>query len=101
MVAILLFLFYPFRSSSSAAGVWEVDSSRCAYDCRMRSLRQKLLNRVQFETALRSGLGVRHLQSSKRVKDNLGDDQPRILLIVGRDDVPRRMRRAGRMEATS
>ena len=44
-------------------------------------------------------LGYAILSPSKRIKDNLGDDQPCILLIVGGDDVPRRMVSACRMEA--
>jgi hypothetical protein len=63
------------------------------------SLRQQFFNRVQFDTALFSGSGVRILEFSQGIKDDLGDKEPCILLIVGRDGVPRRVMGACGMKA--
>jgi hypothetical protein len=66
----------------------------------LASFRQQLFDRIQFETMLLGGCWIRHLEFPQRIKNDLGDDQPRVLLIVGGNDVPRRMMRACRAEGT-
>jgi hypothetical protein len=40
----------------------------------LTSFRQQLLDRAQFEAALFGGFGVRHLEFSELIQDDLGDD---------------------------
>ncbi len=47
------------------------------------------------------GLGIRHLEVSHRIYDDLGDDKSRVVFVVGGDDVPRRMLSAGCTKAIS
>ena len=54
----------------------------------------------QFPPAFRGGFGIGHLKSVKRIQDNLGNDQPGILLIIGGNDVPGRVMGAGRGQAS-
>ena len=54
----------------------------------------------QFPPAFRGGFGIGHLKFVKRIQDNLGNDQPGILLIIGGNDVPGRVMGAGRGQAS-
>ncbi len=63
------------------------------------SFRQQLFDRVQFETALFGGSGIRHIEIAQHIEHDLGDDQPRVFLVVGGDDVPWRMMSARRVKA--
>ena len=49
----------------------------------------------QFPPAFRRGLGIGHFKFIKRIKNNLGNNQPGIFLIIGGNDVPRRVMGAG------
>ena len=53
----------------------------------------------QFPPTFRSGLGIRHLKFIKRIKNNAGNNQPGIFLIIGGNDEPRRVSGAGRVQA--
>jgi len=43
--------------------------------------------------------GIGHVEAFKRIEDNLGDDQPGVLFVVGGNDIPGYLARAGRAEA--
>lgn len=74
-------------------------TARCAYPLLLRLLHQQLADRLQFSPAFRGGRGTCHLQVIESIQDNLGDDQTRIFLIIGRNDVPMRVMGAGRFQA--
>src|ERR1039458_3118834 len=61
-------------------------------------LREPLADQRQFAPAFRGGPGVRHLETIERIEDDLGNDQPRIVLVVRGHDVPRRVTRACRAQ---
>src|SRR5664279_1705539 len=65
----------------------------------VRSL-EAFSDRFQFSSALCRGLGIGHLQVLERGKDNLGNNQSGILLVIGRDDIPGRVLGAGRVQAS-
>ena len=48
----------------------------------------------------RSGLGICHLKIIERINHNLGNNQPCILLIIGGNNVPRRVTSASRVQAS-
>ena len=54
----------------------------------------------QFPPAFRGGLGICHLKFIKRIQDNLGNNQPGIVLIIGGNGIPGCMMGAGRIEAS-
>ena len=54
----------------------------------------------QFPPTFRGGLGIGHLKFIERIKDNLGNNQPGILLVIGGNDVPGRVMGAGRVQAS-
>lgn len=56
-------------------------------------------NSLQFLPTFRGSLGTGQLKPRECVQNNLGDDQPCIFLVVGRDDVPRRVDGARRFQA--
>src|ERR1039457_1411674 len=64
-----------------------------------KSLRQQLANRLQFPPAFRGGSGICHLEFIERIQDNLGNNQPGIFLVVGRNNVPGRVMGAGGVQA--
>ena len=67
-----------------------------------RSFRFELrLHQLQLLALVRVHLRVRQVQLLERVDDGAGHDQPREPLVVGRDDVPRRVRRRGVRIASS
>ena len=49
----------------------------------------------QFTPTFHSGLGIRHLKFIKRIKNNVGNNQPGIFFIIGGNDEPRRVLGAG------
>src|ERR1035441_5569443 len=63
-------------------------------------LREQLADRLQFPPTFRGGLGICHLKFFERIKDNPGNNQPGILLIIGGNDVPRRVMGACRVQAS-
>ena len=63
------------------------------------SFLQQHLDRLQFETPLGGGPGMRHFELPHRVHDDLGDDEPRVDFVVGGDHVPRCMVSAGSTKA--
>src|SRR5450759_4878779 len=46
-----------------------------------------------------SRLRIRHLESAKCIEDDLRDNEPGVVLVVGRDDVPERVERTRRVQA--
>ena len=54
---------------------------------------------MQLTLTVRACFRIVHFQSFERVEDDLGDDQPRVFLVVGRNDKPRRVISARRAEA--
>ena len=50
--------------------------------------------------AFRRGLGIRHLKFIERIQDNLGNNQPGILLIIGGNNIPGSVMGAGRVQAS-
>ena len=58
-----------------------------------------LFDRLQFVAPLYCGFGIGHPESPQRIMDDLGDDQPRVLFIVGGYHIPRRMISARCMKA--
>ena len=58
-----------------------------------------LADRLQFLVALRGRLRVGHLESFEGIEDDLGYDQPGVLLVVGGNDIPGRVARARRAQA--
>jgi hypothetical protein len=50
---------------------------------RPASFRQKPFDREQFETPLCRGPGIRHLELPHRIHNDLGDNKPRVVLVVG------------------
>src|ERR1035438_5193555 len=67
---------------------------------RQTSLREQLADRFQFPPPFCGGLGICHLKFIERIQDNLGNNQPGILLIVGGNDVPGRVMGACRVQAS-
>ena len=63
-------------------------------------LRQQLADGFQFPPAFGGGLGIGHLQFPERIQDDLGNNQPGILLVVGGNNVPGRVMGAGRAQAS-
>ena len=61
---------------------------------------EPLADGFQFLPTFRSGFRIGHLKFIERIKDNLGDNQPGILLVIGGDDVPGRVMVAGRVQAS-
>jgi hypothetical protein len=57
-------------------------------DRNFQSFRQQLSDRAQLKAALCNNFRIRHRNPFHSIHDDVGDDEPRILLIVGRDDVP-------------
>jgi hypothetical protein len=53
----------------------------------------------QFPQAFRGGFGICHFKFIERVKDNLRNDDPGILLVIGANDVPGRVMGARRGQA--
>src|ERR1039458_5861534 len=66
---------------------------------RKNSFRQPLADQLQFLSALCVRFGVSHFESLECVENNLRDDQPSIFLVVGGNDIPRRLPGACRTEA--
>lgn len=62
-------------------------------------LREQFADRFQFLPALRGSLGIDHVHSLERIKENVGHDQPGILLIIGGHDVPGGVMGTGRSQA--
>ena len=56
-------------------------------------------DRFQFPTAFRCGFGIGHFKFVERIKDNAGNNQPGILLIIGGNDEPGCVPGAGRVQA--
>ena len=54
---------------------------------------------LQFLAVRLAGFGITHLQRLQRVEDDLRNDEPGVFLVVGGNDIPRRMSGAGRAEA--
>ena len=77
--------------------------SACCFRARpqlvLTLFRQELFDRLQFESPLGGGPGMRHLEALHGVHDDLRDDQPGVDLVVGGNDVPWRMMSAGSTEA--
>ena len=63
------------------------------------SLGQLLADRVQLTLTVRARFRIAHFQSFERVEDDLGDNEPRIFLVVGGNDKPGRVISARRAEA--
>jgi len=57
-------------------------------------------DRFQFSLAFCGHYRVGHLEITERIQDNLGNNQPGILFVVGGDDVPRRVMGAGGAQAS-
>ena len=51
-------------------------------------LLELLADRLQFLVAFRGRLGICHVESFERIEDDLGYDQPGVLLVVGGNDIP-------------
>src|SRR5664280_690838 len=66
---------------------------------RKNSFRQPLADQLQFLSALCVRFGVSHFESLECVENNLRDDQPGVFLVVGGNDIPRRVPGACRTEA--
>ena len=64
-----------------------------------KSVHEQLTKRFQFSPAFCRGRRVGRLKLPKPVQDNLRNDQPGVLLVVGRHDVPRRVAGAGCAQA--
>jgi hypothetical protein len=60
---------------------------------------QPFADRFQFPSAMCGCLRICHLKVIERIKNNLRDDQPGILLVIGGNDVPMRMVGTCRVEA--
>lgn len=56
-------------------------------------------DRLQFPSAFRGGLGICHLKVFERIKNNSGDDQPGVLLVIGWNDLPGCVMGACRLQA--
>jgi hypothetical protein len=63
------------------------------------SLREPPAHHLQFLPALCVRFGVSHLERFERIKDNLGYNQPSVLFVVGRNNIPRCVPGARRTEA--
>jgi len=50
--------------------------------------------------AFRRRFGIGHFKIFEGIKDNLGNDKPGVLLVVGGNDVPRRVMGACRAQAS-
>ena len=62
-------------------------------------LHQQFADGFQFPPPFRGGLGIGHFQLLECIQDNFGNNQPGILLVIGGDDIPRRVSSAGRGQA--
>ena len=62
--------------------------------------RKQFADRFQFPPTFRGCFGVRHLKLTERIDDNVRDNQPSILLIVGGNDIPGCMLGARRAQAS-
>src|ERR1700679_853493 len=60
---------------------------------------QFLADCLQFLSTLLRGLRICHLETLERVEDNTGHNEPRVVLIIGGNGVPRRVTCAGRVQA--
>jgi len=60
---------------------------------------EPLADGFQFPPTFRGGFGIGHLKFIESIKDNLGNNQPGILFIIGGNDEPRCFMRAGRGQA--
>jgi hypothetical protein len=63
------------------------------------SLHQQLADCFQFSPAFRGGFGIGHVEASECTQDNLGSNQPGILLVIREDDISGRVSGAGRGQA--
>jgi phosphopantetheinyl transferase (holo-ACP synthase) len=83
-----------FASCSSAES-----SISTHYDPRRNKCLELLADGFQFLPTFRSGFRIGHLKFIERIKDNAGNNQPGILLIIGGNDIPGRVMGAGRGQA--
>ena len=61
---------------------------------------ESFADRFQLPPTFRGSLGIGHFKFIERIKDNLGDNQPGIVLVVSRNDVPGRVMGACRVQAS-
>src|ERR1035438_1534315 len=88
----------PKLRREAVRALWGVDPIRSFIDG--ENNREQLLATVlpsepladgfQFPPAFRGGLGIGQLKFIKRIQDNLGNNQPGILLVIGGNDVDRK-----------
>src|SRR5450759_1020607 len=60
---------------------------------------QLFANQLQFPLVFRAGLWIGQFERLERVENDLGNDQPRILFVVGGNDIPGRIARTGSTQA--
>ena len=61
---------------------------------------EPLTDGFQFPPAFRGGFGIGLLKFIESIKDNLGNNQPGVLFVIGGNDVPGRVPGAGRVQAS-
>jgi len=93
------------RAGVLEEGEWKVESLGYPYGMHAKrgsnstSLRQQFADRLQFPATFTGGPGICQLQLIERIQDNLGNNQPGILLIVGGNGVPRHVMGACSVQA--